>query len=322
MNSFEELYNSTLKICPIKEGYSWNESSTVGRNSEEVNEEKQGGFIDLNIPVSAQPKQNYTDYNKIDPVAIYRNKMSLKNVPYDIDKVKILYNRETPGSQTFSSWINNANKKASIDGKYYKNFVRWMDSTLRRSLWNEKCCTGIQRVSLPELNGIHLKNVYKLIDFDYKIVWEYCVLDEESKYNVIVNARRTKGDNIKTNITEDIKKYHNKRVNQPYYYQYTDAEFYNNKYFEDIFLHPEQYEIVDRESVSYANCQPITISRLFQENDPRLPQLKEGSKRAYETYIQQQQQNQQGVQGDSWNESSTVGRQEEELKKSITEDET
>ena len=66
MNSFEELYNSTLKICPIKEG---------------VNEEKQGGFIDLNIPVSAQPKQNYTDYNKIDPVAIYRNKMSLKNVP-------------------------------------------------------------------------------------------------------------------------------------------------------------------------------------------------------------------------------------------------
>ena len=319
MNSFEELYNSTLKICPIKEGDSWNESSTVGRN-----EEKQGGFIDLNIPVSAQPKQNYTDYNKIDPVAIYRNKMSLKNVPYDIDKVKILYNRETPGSQTFSSWINNANKKASIDGKYYKNFVRWMDSTLRRSLWNEKSCTGIQRVSLPELNGIHLKNVYKLIDFDYKIVWEYCVLDEESKYNVIVNARRTAGDNIKTSITEEIKKYHNKRVNQPYYYQYTDAEFYNNKYFEDIFLHPEQYEIVDRESISYANCQPNTISRLFQENDPRLPQLKEGSKRAYEAYIQQQQQNQQG---DSWNESSTVGRQEgvnegNELKKSITEEET
>ena len=317
MNSFEELYNSTLKICPIKEGDSWNESSTVGHNSEEVNEEKQGGFIDLNIPVSAQPKQNYTDYNKIDPVAIYRNKMSLKNVPYDIDKVKILYNKETPGSQTFSSWINNANKKASIDGKYYKNFVRWMDSTLRRSLWNEKSCTGIQRVSLPELNGINLKNVYKLIDFDYKIVWEYCVY-ENDKYNVIVNARRTKGDNIKTNITEDIKKYHTKRVNQPYYYQYTDAEFYNNKYFEDIFLHPEQYEIVDRESVSYANCQPITISRLFQEKDPRLPQLKDGSKRAYETYIQQQQQNIQ--QGDSWNESSTVGRQEDELKKSLTQE--
>ena len=308
MNSFEELYNSTLKICPIKDEYFLHNNTS--ENSNEQEEEKQGGgFIDLNIPVSAQPKQNYTDYNKIDPVAIYRNKMSLKNVPYDIDKVKILYNRETPGSQTFSSWINNANKKASIDGKYYKNFVRWMDSTLRRSLWNEKSCTGIQRVSLPELNGIHLKNVYKLIDFDYKIVWEYCVY-ENDKYNVIVNARRTAGDDIKTNITNQIKLYHNKRVNQPYYYQYTDAEFYNNKYFEDIFLHPEQYEIVDRESVSYANCQPITISRLFQENDPRLPQLKDGSKRAYETYIQQQQQNiQQGV-------------QEEELKKSTIEEET
>ena len=307
MNSFEELYNSTLKICPIKEGDSafYSESSTVGRN-----EEKQGGFIDLNIPVSAQPKQNYTDYNKIDPVAIYRNKMSLKNVPYDIDKVNILYNRETPRQQTFSSWINNSNKKASIDGKYYKNFVRWMDSTLRRSLWNEKSCTGIQRLTLPELNGVNLKNVYKLIDFDYKIVWEYCVY-ENDKYNVIVNARRTAGDDIKTNITTQIKLYHNKRVNQPYYYQYTDAEFYNNKYFEDIFLHPEQYEIVDRESVSYANCQPITISRLFQENDPRLPQLKEGSKRAYETYIQQQQQNQQGVQG---------VQEGDELKKNLTQE--
>ena len=319
MNSFEELYNSTLKICPIKEGeYSLhkglNEQEEEGVNfiNSATKGLQGGGFIDLNIPVSAQPKQNYTDYNKIDPVAIYRNKMSLKNVPYDIDKVNILYNRSSPRQQTFSSWINNSNKKASIDGKYYKNFVRWMDTTLRRSLWNEKCCTGIQRLTLPELNGVNLKNVYKLIDFDYKIVWEYCVY-ENDKYNVIVNARRTAGDDIKTNITNQIKLYHNKRVNQPYYYQYTDAEFYNNKYFEDIFLHPEQYEIVDRESISYANCQPNTISRLFQENDPRLPQLKEGSKRAYEAYIQQQQQNQQGVQG---------VQEGDELKKSITEEET
>ena len=36
MNSFEELYNSTLKICPIKEGDSWNESSTVGRQEDEL----------------------------------------------------------------------------------------------------------------------------------------------------------------------------------------------------------------------------------------------------------------------------------------------
>ena len=137
------------------------------------------------------------------------------------------------------------------------------------------------------------------------------VEDNDKKVpNIKINS---KDNNIKTNITEDIKKYHTKRVNQPYYYQYTDAEFYNNKYFEDIFLHPEQYEIVDRESISYANCQPNTISRLFQENDPRLPQLKEGSKRAYETYIQQQQQNQQGVQG---------VQEGDELKKSITEEET
>ena len=38
MNSFEELYNSTLKICPIKEGDSafYSESSTVGRQEDEL----------------------------------------------------------------------------------------------------------------------------------------------------------------------------------------------------------------------------------------------------------------------------------------------
>lgn len=247
------------------------------------------GFININRPFSNQVKQSQNvDYNKIDPVSIYRNKVSLKNVPYDMNKVLLLYNRTSPKHQTFSSWITNTNKKASIEGKMYKNFVRWMDTSLRQSLWNEKCCTGIQRIPLPEINGISLKNVYELVDFDYHIVWRYAVY-ENGKFTVLVNARRTTGDNVRVEITDRIKKYHDKRVNQPYFYQYTEGEFYNNKYFEEIFLHPEQYDIVDRDLINYANCQPITISKLFQENDPRLPQLKEGSRRAYEMYVEQQE---------------------------------
>ena len=55
MNSFEELYNSTLKICPIKEGeYSLHkglneqeeEQSTIATQPRLL---EQGGFIDLNI---------------------------------------------------------------------------------------------------------------------------------------------------------------------------------------------------------------------------------------------------------------------------------
>lgn len=287
-NPFKELYNSTLKICPIKP-----KDPIIDHELEMINEERTenglqgeeivGGFIDLNIPV---PTKNvaHKEYEKIDPVAIYRNKMSLKNVPYDVDKVNVLYNRTHPGSQSFTSWIKNAEKKSAIEGKYYKNFVRWMDSNLRRSLWKEKCATGIQRVSIPELNGIKLDNVYKLYDFDYNIVWNYAVY-ANGKYTVIVNARRQTGDDIPVDITKKISNYNRQLVNESYFHQYPEAEFYGSKDIEDVFLHPNEYEVVDRENVSYANCQPNTIRKLFQENDPRLPQLREGSKAAYESYV-------------------------------------
>lgn len=292
MSAFEKLYNSTLKICPYKP-----KELLIDEEAEIIDEEriengidtvKEGGFIDLNIPVSANPKESYKEYEKMDPVAIYRNKMSLKNVPYDVDKVNVLYNRTHPGSQSFTSWINNAEKKSAIEGKYYRNFVRWMDSNLRRSLWKEKCATGIQRVKHEELNGVYLKNIYKLIDFDYHVIWEYAY-EKDGKYNILVNARRTSEDNIPTNITTQISKYHKLRVSQPYFRQCTEAEFYGSADLENYFLHPEQYEVVDRENVSYANCQPATIKKLFQKNDPRLPQLREGSRAAYEEYVNSHQ---------------------------------
>ena len=291
MNAFEELYNSTLKIVPIKKNYIEEEEELL--NEERVengmqNEEVTGGFIDMNIPVPSQVKHSHTDYNKIDPIAIYRNKVSLKHEPYDVDKVNVLYNRKQPGSQSFTSWINNSQKKASIEGKYYKNFVRWMDNNLRKSLWKEKCATGIQRVSIPELNGIKLDNVYKLYDFDYNIIWNYAVY-ANGKYTVIVNARRQTGDDIPVDITKKISNYNRQLVNESYFHQYPEAEFYGSKDIEDVFLHPNEYEVVDRENVSYANCQPATMSKLFQENDPRLPQLKSGSRAAYENYVSSMQ---------------------------------
>ena len=312
MNAFEELYNSTIKMVPYKPKEYSEEELINEERIENGTSIKEGGFIDLNIPISANPKERYKEYEKMDPVAIYRNKMSLKNVPYDVDKVNVLYNRTHPGSQSFSSWIKNSEKKSAIEGKYYKNFVKWMDSNLRRSLWKEKCATGIQRVRQPELNGIHLDNVYKLIDFDYHIVWEYAYL-KDGEYNILVNARRRKGDGVPVKITDLVSKYHDKRVNEPYFHQYTEAQFYSSKDLEEIFLHPEQYEVVDRESVSYTNATAITISKLFQESDPRLPQLKKGSLAAYEEYVESNQVN-------TNDSSSPEEKKIEEEKKEETEE--
>ena len=297
MNPFEKLYYSTLRFVPYKP-----KELVIDREEELIKEERtengmqheevKGGFVDLNIPVPSQVKHSHTDYNKIDPVAIYRNKVSLKNEPYDIDKVNILYNRTNPSSQSFTSWINNSQKRASIEGKYYKNFVRWMDNNLRKSLWKEKCATGIQRMALPELNGIKLNNVYRLIDFDYHIIWEYAIF-ENNEYKILVNAKRKTGDNIPVSISSQVAAYHEAiRGKQGYYRQFIESEFYDSKTFEDIFLHPNEYEVVDRENVSYANCAPSVIHKLFTVNDPRLPQLRKGSKLAYDNYVERIQASQ------------------------------
>lgn len=293
MNAFEELYNSTIKMVPYKpKEYSEEELINEERIENGMqNEEVTGGFIDMNIPVPNDVKRADTDYNKIDPVAIYRNKVSLKNVPYDIDKVNVLYNRKQPGSQTFTSWINNSQKKASIESRFYRNFLSWLDSNARRSLWSQKSATGIQRRKLDPLRGIDLQNVYELIDFDYKIVWRYAVY-EDNEYKVVINARNVTGDNsIATKKKTQISEYNRNKADKIYYKQYTDEDFYLDKNIEEIFLHPEKYEIVDRESIIYTNAQSATLEKIFKGDDPRLPKLTPACKAMFDKFVESQQVN-------------------------------
>lgn len=313
MNSFEELYNSTIKIVPYKlKEYSEEELINEERVENGTNTVKEGGFIDLNIPVNTSTRESYKEYEKMDPVAIYRNKMSLKNVPYDIDKVNVLYNRTHPGSQSFTSWINNAEKKSSIESKFYRNFVRWLDNNARRSLWKEKSATGIQRRKLDPLKGIDLQNVYELIDFDYKIVWRYAVY-EDNEYKVVINARNVTGDNsITVKKKTQISEYNRNKADKIYYKQYTEEEFYLSKDIEDIFLHPDQYEVVDREDVKYTNAQEATLKKLFKENDPRLPKLTPVCKAMFDKYVE-------GNQVNTSDSSSPEEKKIEEEKKEETE---
>ena len=292
MNPFEELYNSTIKIVPYKpKEYSEEELINEERTENGTDTVKEGGFIDLNIPVNTSTRESYKEYEKIDPIAVYRNKMSLKNVPYDVDKVNVLYNRTHPGSQSFTSWINNAEKKSTIESKFYRNFVRWLDNNARRSLWKEKSATGIQRRKYNKLKGIELNNVYQLIDFDYKIVWEYAVF-EDGMYKVVINARNLTGDNsVSVSKKKNIADYNKNRNIKTYYRQYTEEEFYLSKDIEDIFLHPDQYEVVDREDVIYTNAQKATLQKLFKENDPRLPKLTPVCKSMFDKYVEGNQVN-------------------------------
>ncbi len=228
MNSFEELYNSTLKICPIKEGDSafYSESSTVGRN-----EEKQGGvikdnsatsiggFIDLNINTPQRINKVKTDYSRIDPISIYRNKVSLKNEPYDIEKTKILYSRTSPGSESFTSWIKSSEQSKTIEKRRYNNFVRWLDTNARNQLFEQHAATGVQKIPIESVKDVDMKHFYMLVDFDYRIIWNY-VLEKDRKYIVITQPSRITGDDVPRERIKAITDYKKATNIKSYYTQY------------------------------------------------------------------------------------------------------
>ena len=159
-------------------------------------------------------------------------------------------------------------------------------------MWGQKSATGIQRKKLQPLKGIDLGNVYELIDFDYKIVWRYAVY-QDGEYRVVINARNVTGDNsVNSQLKNKISKYNQERANrEKYYRQYTDEEFYLSKDMEDVFTHPDQYEVVDRDAVIYTNAQSATIEKLFRGNDPRLPKLTPACKAMFDKYVNSQQVN-------------------------------
>lgn len=296
MQAFEDLYNSTIKLV---KGGSTNVDPTVKRSTElnhackagstELNRTCKAGAIDLTTRKATPVEKHEIDYSKIDPVNIYRNKVSLKKEPYDVNKVKYLYNKTTPSSESFTSFIKKAETKANVESRYYKNFVRWMDSSLRKILWDSKCATGMCRIPLENIGGIGIQNVYQLIDFDYNIVWEYAIY-ENGKYVIVGQAARTKGDEIAVKYTNQIAAYKKARKisGQKHYKKYTEGEFYGNAQFEKFYTTPNVYEIVDRDSVEYSNISPTVLKQLFEDLDPILPKLRSGSLKAYNDYVAKQ----------------------------------
>ena len=177
MKSFKELYDSTIKIVP-------NKDIDISYIENKFKNENIGGFIDLNINTPQKINKVKTDYSRIDPISIYRNKVSLKNEPYDIEKTKILYSRTSPGSESFTSWIKSSEQSKSIEKRRYNNFVRWLDNNARNQLFTQHAATGVQKIPIESVKDVDMKHFYMLVDFDYRIIWNY-VLEKDKKYIVI-----------------------------------------------------------------------------------------------------------------------------------------
>jgi len=260
--------------------------SEHGAGITSLNSSVKGGFIDMNVSHNKPSKITETDYSKIDPVSVYRNKVSLKKEPYDVNKVKYLFNKTAPSSESFTSFIRKAETNANVESRYYKNFVRWMDSNMRRVLWNNKCATGMCRIPIETVNGVKMNNIFQIVDFDYMIVWEFAVYDK-GKYTILGASTNVKGDEVSKEALKQIGEYKKARklAAMKYYRKYLENEFFTNPLFEKYFINPNVYEIVDRESVDYANFNKRTIEELFHGMDPMKPHLRQGSLQAYNDYV-------------------------------------
>lgn len=277
MSVFEDLYNSTIKIVSEVRG----------------DDKVKGGSLDLNHDVNNKKVSNIgntTEYGKIDPINVYRNKVSLKNVPYDVNKVKFLYNKQSPGSESYTSFINKAQQNNNYEKRYYRNFVRWLDENARRSLWENHGATGVQRVKYGnKISGIDTLDVYELYDFDHKIVFHYAYY-LDGKYHVVLSSRAPSGgDNFNTTFVNNIIQLHKKSDHKKYFKSFTTEEFYNDYKAREIFLDPKKYDIVDREEIEWGNSNNTNaheiLLKLYNSSDPSKPLLlAPATKRAFEAY--------------------------------------
>lgn len=314
MKSFKELYESTIKIVPCKDiDISYIDNDPIINNIENKFKNDNsttsiGGFIDLNINTPQKINKVKTDYSRIDPISIYRNKVSLKNEPYDIEKTKILYNRTSPGSESFTSWIKSSEQSKTIEKRRYNNFVRWLDTNARNQLFEQHAATGVQKIPIESVKDVDMKHFYMLVDFDYRIIWNY-VLEKDRKYIVITQPSRITGDDVPRERIKAITDYKKATNIKSYYTQYTEDNFYSNKTIRDYFLHPEKYPVIDRDLIKYSmDTKSTKMQELFKGNNPFLPYLQEGSKALYDAYV--------NVQVDSVNNNNNNSENEEEVKKS------
>lgn len=290
MNAFDKMYNSTLRYLKV---YDDTQDDTQ-YDTQENN--KKGGFIDTNSYIPNVTNSIERDYSRMDPVAIYRNNKSLKNVPYDVNKVKFLYERTHPASERFDSFIKKAQNKASIDTKRYNNFLNWINNDLRRLFWKERCPTGVQRFRHTD-EFADIDNLFGLIDFDNRIVYRY-VYYQEGVYKIIGSTAThdsyTAKSGIKQSVVNKIKQLRKSKTEQRFIIDYKNDEnaFFETPKYESIFMNPQEHDIIERGNIQIVHISKGNYKNLLDTRDITLmPELTGPAKQAYMDYVTREEEN-------------------------------
>ena len=232
------------------------------------------GVFEFNTAQRAQPVRfNSTDTNKYDVIQDYRQKVSLKNEPYDIKSTHFLTERNTPSRQNIDSFIKKGQDRMNSISAKVKAFLAQSSRNDRIEMLEAHSIEGLVRTKiLFSKKAHHLVQPYlwSVIDYGNRAIYYMAIEDESGKYYLFskrpdhASFKNSKKIGAPYNVDLDrFEKMFRASDNQSllpgnsealkqrqYFVKFDDEkEFYSNVYVRNVFLDAKENDFIDRSDV-------------------------------------------------------------------------
>ena len=229
------------------------------------------GVFEFNTAQRAQPVRfNPTDTNKYDVIQDYRQKVSLKNEPYDIKSTHFLTERNTPTRQYIDNFIKRGQDRMNSISAKVKAFLVQSSRNDRIEMLEAHSVEGLVRTKiLFSKKAQHLVQPYlwSIIDYGNRAIYFMAIEDESGKYYLF--SKKPDHDSFKDsknlnvphtaefrsfesmfNNDSLIPKKSKGMTKQRYLAVYNnEKDFYANKFVHDAFLDAKETDFIDRSDV-------------------------------------------------------------------------
>ena len=144
------------------------------------------GVFEFNTAQRAQPVRfNSTDTNKYDVIQDYRQKVSLKNEPYDIKSTHFLTERNTPTRQYIDNFIKRGQDRMNSISAKVKAFLAQSSRNDRIEMLEAHSVEGLVRTKLlfPKEAKLWVQPyLWSIIDYGNHCIYYMAIEDENGKY--------------------------------------------------------------------------------------------------------------------------------------------
>lgn len=229
-----------------------------------------GSVFDFNTEQRGVPVRfNPVDTNKYDPIQDYRQKISLKNEPYDIKTTKYLTEQNTPTRQNIDTYIKRGQDRMKNISAKVKAFLAQSSRNDRLEMLENHSVEGLVRTKklFPKTAGTVQPYIWSVIDYGNHCIYFLAIEDESGKYylfskrpdsrsfkqSIYTHTKKTIDfDRFVSSLDMDASKLKPGNTdNKMRYLNIFDNEkqFYSNKYVHDAFLDAKEDDFIERSDV-------------------------------------------------------------------------